>query len=69
MVENSILEFSTGKLGKGKVVYVNGAIERDSFLQGGAYSGKDLNPLCLVYRTAARLAGVRRVARTGQFLV
>ena len=47
--------------GKGKVVYVNGAIERDSFLQGGAYFGKDLNPLHLVYRTAARLAGVRRV--------
>ena len=47
--------------GKGKVVYVNSAIERDSFLQGGAYFGKDLNPLYLVYRTAARLAGVRRV--------
>ena len=42
-------------------MYVNGAIERDSFLQGGAYFGKDLNPLYLVYRTAARLAGVRRV--------
>ncbi len=47
--------------GKGKVVYVNSAIERDSFLQGGAYFGANLNPLYLVYREAARLAGVRRV--------
>ena len=47
--------------GKGQVVYVNSAIERDSFLQGGAYFGKGLNPLYLVYREAARLAGVRRV--------
>ncbi len=47
--------------GKGKVVYVNSAIERDSFLQGGAYFGANLNPLYLVYRTATQLAGVRRV--------
>lgn len=47
--------------GKGKVVYVNGAIERDSFLQGGAYYGANLNPLYLVYREAARQAGVRRL--------
>ena len=47
--------------GKGKVVYVNSAIERDSFLQGGAYFGANLNPLYLVYRVAAQLAGVRRV--------
>lgn len=47
--------------GKGKVVYVNAAIERDSYLRGGAYFGKDLNPLYLVYRAAARLAGVRRL--------
>ena len=46
--------------GKGKVVYVNAAIERDSYLRGGAYFGKDLNPLYLVYREAARIAGVRR---------
>ena len=47
--------------GKGKVVYVNSAIERDSFLQGGAYFGKGLNPLYLVYREAAKVAGVKRV--------
>ena len=47
--------------GKGRVVYVNFAPESDAFLKGGAYFGKDLNPLYLIYREAARIAGVERV--------
>ena len=47
--------------GKGHVVFVNAPIERDSFLRTGAYSGENPNPLYLVYREAARIAGVRRI--------
>ncbi len=47
--------------GKGKVVYVNSAIECDTFLKGGAYYGEKLNPAYLVYRAAAKVAGVRRM--------
>lgn len=47
--------------GKGRVVFVNFAAESDAFLKGGAYSGKNLNPMYLVYREAARIAGVERV--------
>lgn len=47
--------------GKGKVVFVNGPIERDGFLRGGAYSCENPNPLYLVYREAASIAGVKRI--------
>ena len=47
--------------GKGRVVFVNFAAESDAFLKGGAYFGKALNPLYLIYREAARIAGVERV--------
>ena len=47
--------------GRGKVVYVNSAIECDTFLKGGAYYGKSINSAYLVYRVAAKAAGVQRV--------
>lgn len=46
--------------GKGRVVFVNAPIERNSFLGTGAYSGENPNPLYLVYREAMEIAGVRR---------
>ena len=47
--------------GRGRVVFVNAPIERDAFLRAGAFEGDNPNPLYLVYREAARIAGVRRV--------
>ena len=51
------------KHGKGNVVFVNFAAESDAFLKGGAYWGKNLNPMYLIYREAARIAGVERVLK------
>ncbi len=52
---------TVANFGKGRVVFVNAAIERESFLCAGAYFGDALNPLYLVYREAAKIAGVKRV--------
>ena len=54
---------TVAKYGEGKVIYVNWAIESDSFLKGGAYFGKNMNPYYLVYRKASEIAGVRRAVR------
>ena len=51
--------------GKGRVIFVNAPIERDAFLRAGAFEGDNPNPLYLVYREAARIAGVRRVVEKG----
>ena len=52
--------------GKGRVVFVNAAIERESFCREGAYFGDGLNPLYLVYREAAKIAGVKRVVEKNE---
>ena len=57
---------TVANFGKGRVVFVNAAIERESFRSAGAYFGGGLNPLYLVYREAARIAGVKRVVEKGE---
>ena len=49
---------TVNRLGKGKVVYVNFAIELDAINSGNCFSGADISPHYLVYGTAAREAGV-----------
>lgn len=46
--------------GKGRVAFVNFAAESDGFTNGGAYYGPDMNPLYLIYRKAAEIAGIKR---------
>ena len=46
-------------------MFVNAPIDRDAFLRAGAFEGDNPNPLYLVYREAARIAGVRRVVEKG----
>ena len=58
---------TVANFGKGRVVFVNAAIERESFLGAGAYFGDALNPLYLVYREAAKIAGVKRVVEKSAF--
>ena len=58
---------TVANFGKGRVVFVNAAIERESFLGAGAYFGDALNPLYLVYREAAKIAGVKRVVEKPAF--
>lgn len=53
--------------GKGRVMVVNAAIERESFLGTGAYFGEGINPLYLVYREAAKIAGVKRIVEKSEF--
>ena len=57
---------TVANFGKGRVVFVNAAIERESFLCAGAYFGDALNPLYLVYREAAKIAGVKRVVEKSE---
>ena len=52
---------TTYRYGKGNVVYCNFPIESDSFGRTDCFAGKSVNPRYLVYKTAARLAGVKRV--------
>lgn len=47
--------------GKGKVVYCNFPIESDSVCRSGCFNGKSPNPRYLVYREAAKLAGISRI--------
>lgn len=47
--------------GKGKVVYCNFPIESDSVCRSGCFNGKSPNPRYLVYRKAAKLAGISRI--------
>ncbi len=51
--------------GKGRVIFVNAPIERDAFLNADAFASENPNPLYLVYREAAKIAGVRRVVEKG----
>ena len=51
--------------GKGRVVFVNAPIERSAFLGRGAFDGERPDPLYLVYREAAKIAGVGRVVEKG----
>jgi len=51
--------------GKGNVVYCNFPVESDSFARGDCFAGKNVNPRYLVYRTAADIAGIRRVVEKG----
>ncbi len=51
--------------GKGRIIFVNAPIERDAFLNADAFAGENPNPLYLVYREAAKIAGVRRVVEKG----
>ena len=57
---------TVANFGKGRVVFVNAAIERESFRSAGAYFGDGLNPLYLVYREAAKIAGVKRVVEKNE---
>lgn len=52
---------TVNRLGKGKVVYVNFAIELNAINSGSCFSGSDISPHYLVYRAAAQEAGVRRL--------
>jgi len=52
--------------GKGKVIFCNFPIERDSAERTGIFSGKELNPRYLVYKAAAELAGIRRTLTKDQ---
>ena len=47
--------------GKGKIVYVNFGIELDAINSGKCFTGADLSPHYLVYKTAAQIAGVKRL--------
>ena len=47
--------------GKGRVIAFNGPLEFDTAKKNDAFTGDQLNPRYLVYREAARLAGVKRV--------
>ena len=49
--------------GKGRVVFVNWALEIDAVRRSDAFAGDPVNPLYLVYRKAAELAGIRRRVR------
>ena len=57
---------TVANFGKGRVVFVNAAIERESFRSAGAYFGDGINPLYLVYREAAKIAGVKRVVEKNE---
>ena len=46
--------------GKGKIVFVNNALELDCVSRGDCFTGKSLNPAYFIYREAARIAGIRR---------
>ena len=56
---------TVSEYGNGKVVFVNAAIERESYFKTGAYFAENLNPLYLVYREAALIAGVKRIVEKG----
>lgn len=51
--------------GKGKVVFCNFAIESDSVSRTDCFCGKKVNPRYLVYRQAAKVAGIRRRVTKG----
>ena len=46
--------------GKGNVVFCNFPIESDSLHRTDCFSGKNVNPRYLVYKAAAKIAGVKR---------
>ena len=48
------------KSGKGTVVYCNFPIESDSVCRTDCFCGKNVNPRYLVYKTAAKIAGISR---------
>lgn len=56
---------SVNRLGRGKVVYCNFAVETLAVVRGGCWTGKELNPLYRVYETAAHEAGVKRIVAKG----
>jgi hypothetical protein len=47
--------------GKGRVIAFNGPLEFDTAKKNDAFTGEKINPRYLVYREAARIAGIRRV--------
>lgn len=47
--------------GKGRVIAFNGPLEYDAVKKSDAFTGDKINPRYLVYREAARLAGVKRL--------
>ena len=49
--------------GKGKVVFVNAALEANAVANGGCWTGETMNPLFLVYRAAAAEAGLAPVVQ------
>lgn len=51
--------------GKGKVLFCNFAIESDSVNRTDCFCGKKVNPRYLVYKTAARIAGIERRVTKG----
>ena len=51
--------------GKGKIMYVNFALEINSIEATDCFTGVDLNPRHLVYRVAAHEAGIRRRVSCG----
>ena len=56
---------TTYRYGQGNVVYCNFPIESDSFHRTDCFAGKYVNPRYLVYKTAAQIAGIRRVVEKG----
>ena len=52
-------------VGKGRIVFVNFPMEIFAARSSNCFAGDDLNPLYVVYRKAASLAGIERVVSCG----
>ena len=57
---NGVSAMTVKAYGKGRIVVVNAPVERSAVFRGDTLTGKTLNPIYLVYREAAKQAGVKR---------